>query len=222
VEGFGVDLYRVVGVLSQAFSIAAGLPMTYRKAHASDLNAASISVHRLTELVKTMEEATNAGAATDWELRRLIRVIRRESRSLRGNLDRAFNRTIRYGPGGVAGLDKQARLIQALLLRAQDRARDLMLGRAAVSTQAECVGVDERWHRGIPVAMVRAAIWLTPVLHQGRYQEELMGELLEQESWADKFDYAFRALVRSGRHRRNLADVVPYKVNATSIRQDDT
>lgn len=222
-EDTGVaDRFKVVDVLSQALAIAAGLPMTYRRAHASNLNAASASAGRLTKLAETMGEAADAGAADDWELRRLFRAIRRESRSLNTNLDRAFHKTIRRGPGAVARFDEQAHRIQGLLLTAIERAQDLMLDRAAVSTRKTCVGVDERWHRRLPASMVRGAVRLTPVMHQGRFYEEWMGELREQETWARKFDFAFYLLIQTGSHRRNLAGVNPHRLGVAGIRQDES
>src|SRR5689334_2708577 len=87
-DGGVADRFKVVDVLSKALAIAAGLPTTYRRAHAWNLNAASASAGRLTKLAEKMGEAADAGAADDWELRRLFRAIRRESRSLNTNLDR--------------------------------------------------------------------------------------------------------------------------------------
>ncbi|GAA3943341.1 hypothetical protein [Actinoplanes auranticolor] len=201
----------VVGVLGRANSIAASLQLTYRKAHASHLMAACDGANQLARLVDAMEKAVDVGAAEDWELRRLVHAIRGNSRGLRGDLDRAFNRTIRRGPGSVRKLDERVLAMQALLLRALERASELQQGTNAVSTEKVCVGVETRWHHSVPVGMIRLALRLMPLLHQGRYIEEWMGELVEHRSWFDKFDYACFVLIGVRSHRRQLVDGAAYR-----------
>jgi len=205
------DVVTVVDVLEKARGVAANLQRNYRRAHASSLVAAGDSADQLTWLMQTLEWATKVGANEDWELRQLIKRTMAESRRLREDLNHAFNKTIRRGPGCVKKLDQRTELIQLLILRAQERASELQLGTAAVSSEKVVVGIETSRHHRIPVLMIRAAVRLLPILHRGRYLEECMAELQTQRTWADKFDYAFRILAYTRQHRRHLVDGAAYR-----------
>ncbi|GIF75314.1 hypothetical protein Asi02nite_48320 [Asanoa siamensis] len=197
----------VADALVRARGVAAGLPLSYRPAHAADLSRTLDRIGALSEELVVTRQCL--AGLSDWELNRLVPASLKQAIKLRESVDRSLGRTISKGPGATSVLDAECEYLQAILSRALERANDLVEGRSFVSLR-ELAGESG----SISLTLVRLTAQSMPLLFQGRYRDEFTAELLEQQSERDRLRYVGRIAVCAWGLRKSLKADVPGRVVA--------
>lgn len=203
---------RVTRNLATALDVAARIPSILRYAKALSINSAS---DRVTYLLGELSDIRLGYSGGDRELSRSLARARVLANGFQHGLTRAFDRTVRHGPGSTDNLIQEAWMVHTAINQAHARAHILASGGELVagpepSGETQVVGRER-----LPLLVLSVAVGILPLSHRSRYMEEFRAELADHGSWHERLWYSFQVAINAWPLRENLSGM-PKRIPAAS------